>query len=349
MSTARESAPPTQRARVLWQLVPDMAIRNRPLALADGVVVTWERGDSCGLRRLAAEDGATVWDRALDHRPVGAAVRTGGLLAVPLSGGFIGTYAASDGAPLGPAWAPLPCPAHAELAAAGGRVFARCGHGADATLSGYVVGEAAPAWVVPDPAGGAEARMRSTAGVLVLASAQEGDGIIVAGVDQETGRLLWTHREDGTTLHDLWSVGGIVDVVTSSGVVGLDAATGEHRTTRFSGFPLDSARAVGEHLVAMMEGHMGPVLLCFNIVTQRLVGRISRAMTRLVGAHGSEALITLINGEPIFYALPSLEPLDLPESDAINPPGVTAWSRDICYVVSQDQRAVTAVDLDARG
>lgn len=325
-----------------------MTVRNGPLALADGVVVTWERGDSCGLRRLASDDGATVWDRALDHRPVGAPVRTGGVLAVPLAGGFIGTYAVANGAPRAPAWTPLPCPAHAELAAAGGRVFARCGHGVDATLSCYVVGEAAPAWVVPDPANGSEARMRSTGGVLVLASPQEGDGILVAGVDQQTGEVLWTHHSDGTTLHDLWSVGGIVDVVTSSGVVGLDAATGEHRTTRFSGFPLDSARAVGEHLVAMMEGHMGPVLLCFHIVTQRLVGRISRAMTRLVGAHGSEALITLINGEPIFYALPSLEPLDLPESDAINPPGATAWSRDICYVISQDQQTVTAVDLDAK-
>jgi len=348
VSTARDSDLPTQRARVLWQLTFDLEVRTTPVALADGLVITLAGGDTSVLRRLALDGGAPVWSTDLHHQVVGSPVRTGSLLAVPLAGGHIGAFDVADGAPLRPAWAPLPTPAHAELAAAGGRVFARCGHGVDATLSCYLVGQSRPAWVVPDPASGGEAtRMRTTNGVLVVASAREDDGVVIAGVDVETGHRRWLHREAGSRLHDLWAIGGIVDVVTSSGVIGLEAATGEHRTTRFAGFPLDSARAVGEHLVAMMEGHMGPVLLCFHIVTQRLIGRISRAMTRLVGAHAGEVLVTLINGEPIFYAIPSLEPLDLPEAEAISPPGVTAWSRDVSYVVSLDQHTVTAIDLDA--
>jgi len=350
VATAHDTDTPTQRARVLWQQGFTAEIRATPLALGGGVVVSLERPDGALLRRVEADEGATVWEHDLGHHTVGPPVRTGELIAIPLAGGHLATVSAADGSPIEPAWTPLPGPAHDDLVAAGGRVFVRCGHGDGASLSCYVAGRARPAWTVPDPAAGAlHARMRVTRGVLVVAAAHDEDGVIVIGVDCESGRGRWSHRSDALVLHDLWAVGGVVDVVTSSGVVGLDATTGEHRTTRFTGFPLDSARAVGEHLVAMMEGHMGPVLLCFHIVTQRLVGRISRAMTRLVGAHESEALITLINGDPVFYAIPELTPVDLPEAEAINPPGVTAWSRDVVYVVSEDGHLLTAVDLDVEG
>lgn len=347
MATAPETDTPSQRARVVWQQAFSSELQMPPLALGDGLLIAVERGDTALLRRLDAADGATVWERDLGRRTVGPAARTGDLVAIPLTGGHFATLSVHDGSPLGPAWAPLPSPAHPDLIAASGRVFVRSGHGDGATLTCYLEGRAIPAWVVPDPAGGTlHAQMRFTRGVLVVASPFDGAGVVALGVDGATGRTRWAYESDATALHDVWAVAGIVDLVTSSGVVGLDAFTGEQRSTRFSGFPLDSARAVGDHLIAMMEGHMGPVLLCFHTVTQRLVGRISRAMTRLVGAHPSEALITLINGDPVFYALPDLTPLELPEADAINPPGLTAWSRDMVYVVSEDRRVLTAVDLD---
>ncbi len=91
---------------------------------------------------------------------------------------------------------------------------------------------------------------------------------------------------------------------------------------------------------------MGPVLLCFDLVSQRLHGRISRAMTRLVGAHPNEVLVTLVNGDPAFYALPALAAVGLPESHAVGTPLYASWSRDVCYVVPEHRRSISAIDLE---
>ena len=346
-SSAPDSPIPSSRARVLWQLAFDMDVRTPPLALADGLVLSLDRGRRSELRRLALDDGTTRWTRELPHRAHGGPVRTGGALAVPLVNGQVQALRLDDGALWGPAWT-LPGPPNPTLGAAGGHFFARCGQGVDAALHALAPGRPAPLWSVPDPLAGADtARLRVTDGVLVLAGAlPEADTVVIAGVDPATGRLLWSHREATSRLLDLWAVAGLVDVVTSSGVLGLVAGTGELRSARFGGFPLESACAVGEHLIAMMEGHMGPVLLCFHLVSQRLVGRVSRAMTRLVGAHANEVLVTLINGDPVFYTLPSLDQIDFPEIEALSDPKLTVWSRDVCYVLGADERTLTAVDLD---
>lgn len=329
-------------ARVAWQLAPAATLDAIPLAVADGVVVALGHSDHTELRRIALDDGATVWTERLAGRATGAPVRTGALLGVPLSDGRVSVHRLRDGAPIG-AW-DARGPHRGPIAAFRGAFFVRSGADGEARLS-RVDGEATR-WSCPDPLTGCGGGlMRATDGVLVAAAAAA-DRVVATGLDIEDGRLLWRHEEPATVLNDLWAVGGIVDVVMNTCVRGIEARTGEARPVRFSGFPLDEARAVGEHLVAMMSGHTGPVLLCFHLVSQRHLGRVTRAMSRLVGAHSEEALVVLDSGDAVFYALPELEALDFPEPAALGAPQHVVWAQHACYVVSNDRRTLTAVDLD---
>lgn len=330
-------------ARIAWQLAPDATLDAMPLAVADGVVIALGRGDETELRRVALDDGATVWAERLSGRAAGPPVRTGDVLAVPLAGGRVSVHGLRDGAPLA-AWDASG--AHCgPIGAFRGAIFVRSQDTRGPRLSRVEDGEVR--WTCPDPLGGCDGgQMRATDGALVIAGATAPGRVVAAGVDLEDGRALWRHEEPATLLNDLWAVGGIVDVVMNTCVRGLDARTGEARPVRFSGFPLDMARAVGEHLVAMMSGHTGPVLLCFHLVSQQHLGRVTRAMSRLVGAHAEEALVILDSGDAVFYALPELEPLDFPEPGALGAPQHVVWAQHACYVVSDDGRTLTAIDLD---
>lgn len=337
-----------QKARIVWQLATDSEIRSPPLALADGVLLVLERDGHGVLRRIPLEDGRPAWSTPLAARPAGGPVRTGDVVAVPLSDGRIAAFRLATGAPLAPAWAPLETPAVPPLAGSGGVIYARGQRGGHPRLAAFAVGRAEPLWEVPDPLPTSpDARFRQTGGVVVVGGTLGGEQVAVTGLEPATGKLLWTHAESDCVLHDLWAVGGIVDVVTSASIVGLLAEGGELRNIRFTGFPFDSAYAVGEHLVTLMDGHMGPVLLSFDTVSQKLIGRVSRAMTRLVAAHAEEVLVTRVGGEAAFYTLPNLESIAFPEAYAIPAPRFASFARDVCYVVPEHGRSITAVDLNA--
>ncbi len=340
-------AVPAQQARVLWQIAFAQEVSVPPLALADGIVIALTRAREHTLRRLDAH-GEAVWSAPLERAPVAAPVRSGRLLAIALEGGQIAAMDLTTGAPLGRGWAPLGGPILAPIAALGGRIYARVGEGAKASLVALEPAATSPLWRSADPSGGGpQALMRLTDGILIYAgTAPDGSATLVRGLDPTTGAQRWAHAEIDCELNDLWAVGGVVDLITTNRVVGLDPRTGQVRNARFTSFPLEDARAPGDQLVAMMDGHTGPVLLCFDLVSQRLHGRISRAMTRLVGAHPNEAMVTLVNGDAALYALPGLSLVDLPESQALGTPLYAAWSRDLCYVVPDHRRALTAIDLE---
>ncbi|MCA9518223.1 MAG: PQQ-binding-like beta-propeller repeat protein [Myxococcales bacterium] len=337
-----------QKARIVWQLAVDSEIRSPPLALADGVLLVLERDGHGVLRRLPLEEGRPAWSAPLDARPAGGPVRTGDVVAVPLADGRIAAFRLATGEPMLPAWPALETPAVPPLAGLGGVIYARSYRGGHPRLTALAVGQAEPLWEVPDPIPTSpDARFRQTAGVIVAGGTLGGEQVVVTGLDPATGKALWSHAEADCVLHDLWAVGGIVDVVTSASVVGLLADGGELRNIRFTGFPFDSAYAVGEHLVTLMDGHMGPVLLSFDVVSQKLIGRVSRAMTQLVAAHAEEVLVTRVGGEAAFYTVPALESIAFPEAYATPAPRFASFARDVCYVVPDHGRSITAIDLNA--
>lgn len=347
---ARTDTAPRQQARILWQLALDGDIHTQPTALADGVLMVIDRDGGCEVRRVDLDVGDVQWARQLRRQAVGRAARTGDLVAIPLAKGGLAGLRLADGEPIKPAWQPASAAWVGPIAAHGGRVFGRWGSGKSARLGGYVPGQKEPLWTVVDPLAGADdGRMHFTAGRLLVAGNRANEAMVIAAVDPATGETLWTHTSADLRVNRVWAIGGVIDVVTHTNVVGLEVETGEKRTTRFAGFPLETATTSGGQLVAMMEGHMGPVLLSFDMISQNLVGRVSRAIEGLTGAHPAEVMVQLVGGEPAIYTLPDLESVGLPEAEALHSPRWVAWARDVAYVVAGHGRTITALDLDSDG
>ncbi|MFT7582403.1 MAG: hypothetical protein ACI9MR_004085 [Myxococcota bacterium] len=348
--SAHTDTAPRQQARILWQLALDGDIQKPPMALADGVLIIVDRDVGCEVRRVSLESEGVTWRRPLDTPAMGQLARSGHVIAVPSAKGELARLSLADGTPLKPDWEPANAAWVGPLKAHGGRFYGRSGTGKGARLSCYVPGQRKPLWMTSDPlAGSDDGRLNYSAGRLLLAGNHAVEGMLVTAFAPGTGEVLWTHRNPELRVNRLWAIGGIIDVVTHTNVVGLSVETGEKRTTRFAGFPLETATTSGGQLVAMMEGHMGPVLLSFDMVSQNLAGRVSRAIEGLIGAHPAEVMVQLAGGEPALYTLPGLETVGLPEADALQNPRWIAWARDVAYVVAGHGRSLTALDLNSDG
>ncbi len=339
----------TQRARVVWQQRTPYPLGRRLLALGDGVITSMEVGARAVVRRLDVASGEVLWEH-VTKRPLAApATHTAGVLALPLTGGVMLGLDLETGAPVTPAWRPLLGELTGPVAAHHGQIFARLLPGSGAQLVALRPGQPLPVWTLNDPTRGARDARVAFASPWLLIAGSGPDGRVLAGsVDLGVGKLLWAHDELEGRFNDLWASAGALDVVTDvDGAVGLDPRSGRVRTQRFAEFPFQRAVLAGDLLLLQGTVHDRPALYCFQSVGEKLQGKVTEGLARLIGAGPSEALVERDEGQVGLLSLPKLHPVEIPHGEEIGPVLTAAFARDVAYLLGADRQTITALELDA--
>lgn len=333
-----------RRARLAWQIWLDGEVVHGPLALAEGCVVVVDRAPGCEVVRLDA-DGERVWAVELAHRREGPAVRSQGRIAVPSEGSA--AVLGLDGALLGAI--DLPGRLVGPIAGLGGRLWARLEALADGgvrrIISAPLDGSGAPIFI-EDPLGAAgPARWRRTNQTLCAAAMEDGEALVLVGLDERTAAPLWRRRIEAVGFSDLWAAGGLLDVATGDGVKSFDARTGTPLTTRFAGLPLANARIAGETLITVQPAnHGGSRVNAYECAFEVLRGALT-GVRRVLGA-GSDLLALEPPGAPLaLFELPELSRLTLREADALQDPRALTFARSRVWVVGHGGRSLSALDV----
>ncbi len=343
---------PAQQARILWQVRCDTPVGRRLLPIASGVIVPTGRGSRTAIRRIGLSTGDTLWEATLDAPAAASIARTGRTLAVPLTAGRLASLDILDGAPTPFSWQRVMGELADPVYAHGGRVYLRLMPGTGARLVAFEVGRDAPLWTVTDPTRGASGtRLAVTRDRLIVAGAATRETVSVTAFDLADGQLRWQQDKLDGQLLDLWALAGVIDVLTSEeGLFGLDAETGAIRSHRHADLPSPRAWLAGDSLLALTKQKSEQTLFCMNAMGEQVTGRLREPQDRLervIGAHPGEVLVSRPGGAPALYRLPGLEPIALPEADAIGPTHSVTWARDVAYLVSEDRHTITALELQA--
>lgn len=364
--TPRRAPSPERRVRLAWQVWLDGAVRRPPLALADGSIVVLDHAERGVSRvRRVDDDGETAWETTLGSLVCAPPVRSEGFLVLPCEGGRIEVLDVSTGVGLGEAIV-VDGELIPPVAALGGRIWARFGGAAVHLPRRMIVqrpGVAESRIEMEDPLAGAiDAHFKRT-NQTVIATAETADGhVLVVGLDESHARVLWRARVEGTGVSDLWGAGGLVDIVCSDRVMSFDARSGSPLTTRFVGMDLQAARISGETLLVVGKGLNGhtthlagsaPAAVSsqrrYHVSTYESANETPRGVcedvSRVVGAGSDFIAVHLAHGPFALLELPDLEPVPLPEAEALEDAMHAAFSRHRAWIVAHGGQSLSALDV----
>lgn len=340
-----EAASRTRIANILWQRRLSHALGPNALPLGNGLLTLSHVQKKASLRALHVHDGSEQWGLSFDTERIQSLFRTGRFVSCVGSKSLTVVDCTSRKV------------VRKKLAGKGrtytGTGLAKKGFvvlvsetASGTLLEAYNAQSGGVAWETELSPGSSSSVHLAEAGGRLICLTQDKGTIRLVARDLESGRECWQRSDIEGNLVGQWAAFNLLDVIVEkSGVWGIHAQDGQDRSLRFYGIEYQEALIVGQSFLTVSLVDNLIELSSFDTVSSELKGKVLMDVVRILDAHASEVLVEHTNGYPVLYALPNLESVEFKGCEGLGRIHHVAWARDALYLMSEDCRTITAVDL----